>query len=80
MFRSSGGCNQKSIEQGKNHLKILNMLEIEHPISGVKIQVAKNAFPEDMTWHEAQRASVGLGDGWRRLTIEEWQREDISPQ
>lgn len=56
------------------------MLEIEHPISGVKIQVAKNAFPEDMTWHEAQRASVGLGDGWRRLTIEEWQREDISPQ
>jgi hypothetical protein len=49
------------------------MLEIEHPISGAKIILAKKDFPENMTWHEAQRACVGLGDGWRLPTIEEWQ-------
>jgi len=46
-------------------------LYINHPITGDKIQVAENDFPDKMSWHEAMSACAGLGGGWRLPNKEE---------
>ena len=40
-------------------------LYIDSPITGDKIQVAENDFPNGMTWNQAMSACAGLGNGWR---------------
>jgi hypothetical protein len=41
---------------------------IENPITGKKVLVAKQDFPDKMKWDEAKIACSSLGDGWRLPT------------
>lgn len=41
---------------------------LENPITGEKIKIAKNDFPERMTWIQAKLACKDLGEGWRLPT------------
>lgn len=47
------------------------MLEIEHPLTGDKLQVANQDFSNRMTWDMAIRACNELGGGWRLPSVEE---------
>ncbi len=47
------------------------MLEIEHPLTGEKLQVANKDFKFKMGFYDAIRACENLGSGWRLPTIEE---------
>ena len=47
------------------------MLEIEHPLTGEKLQVANKDFKFQMEFYDAIRAYENLGSGWRLPTIEE---------
>ncbi len=44
---------------------------IEHPITGMKIQVAKQDLPAKMDWEQANKACKEIGNGWRLPTVEE---------
>ncbi len=44
---------------------------IENPITGKKVLVAKQDFPNKMTWDEAKVACSLLGEGWRLPTSDE---------
>jgi len=44
------------------------MIEITSPITGERIQVAKNDFENEMDWHNALQACKELGNGWRLPT------------
>jgi hypothetical protein len=55
----------------KNQIKELNILTIEHPLTGAKLQVANQDFTYSMMWQEAKNACSNLGSGWRLPTIEE---------
>jgi len=48
-------------------------LYINNPITGDKIQVAENDFPDNMSWDSAMGACAVLGNGWRLSTKEELQ-------
>ena len=47
------------------------MLEIEHPLTGQRMQVANKDFAYEMNWYEALEACEKLGSGWRLPSIEE---------
>jgi hypothetical protein len=47
------------------------MFEIEHPLTGGKLQIAAKDFFNVMTWEQAFKACENLGNGWRLPTIEE---------
>jgi hypothetical protein len=47
------------------------MLEIIHPVTGDKLQVADQDFSDDMDWNQAVRACNELGSGWRLPSKEE---------
>lgn len=47
------------------------MLEIIHPITGTKLQVASQDFSQKMNWEDAKRACSELGSGWRLPNIDE---------
>jgi len=47
------------------------MLEIVHPITGAKLQVASQDFSQKMNWEDAKRACSELGSGWRLPNIDE---------
>jgi hypothetical protein len=67
-------ANAKGSNSGKNGSQIRvtdNMLVIEHPITGLRLQVAKQDFSQEMTWTEAKKACNDLGNGWRLPTKEE---------
>jgi hypothetical protein len=44
---------------------------INDPIKIGNLLVARNDFPNNMEWSDAQRACVSLGPGWRLPTIDE---------
>ena len=44
------------------------MLEIKHPITGERLQVAENDFEEKMNWQQAKIACNELENGWRLPT------------
>lgn len=48
-----------------------NMLTIEHPLTGDKLQVANQDFSCTMTWTDAKRACSELGSAWRLPTLVE---------
>jgi hypothetical protein len=49
------------------------MLEIIHPLTGEKLQVANNDFKQSENWCKALEACEKLGSGWRLPSIEELQ-------
>jgi hypothetical protein len=49
------------------------MLEIEHPLTGAKLQVANKDFSRKMKSGDAIKACEKLGSGWRLPTMEELQ-------
>ena len=49
------------------------MLEIIHPLTGEKLQVANNDFKQSENWFKALEACEKLGSGWRLPSIEELQ-------
>lgn len=54
-----------------NQSNTSNMLTIEHPITGAKLQVANQDFSREMFWQDGKKACGELGGGWRVPTIEE---------
>ena len=52
-----------------------NMDTIENKITGKKIQIALNDFPEKMNYNEATIACKNLGRGWRLPT--KWELSEL---
>ena len=50
------------------------MLEISHPLTGERLQVANMSFETKMNLSDANQACYELGEGWRLPTREELKR------
>lgn len=59
--------------EAQRNLELASELEsiIDNPIKIGNLLVAKNDFPNNMEWSDAQKACVNLGPGWRLPTISE---------
>jgi hypothetical protein len=58
-------------ETSNSNNKSSNMIIIEHPLTGEKLQVANKKFEYGLKWHEAKKACKELGNGWRLPSIDE---------
>lgn len=70
---NSGTLTSKEKHSTNNQNNTNKMLTIEHPLTGVKIQVANQDFINELFWEDAKKACQNLGNGWRLPTIEELQ-------
>lgn len=69
MYLESNFGNLKIENNTTNNDDEIQNLIFNHPVTGEKIEVALNDFPNLMTWPEALEACNNLGNDWRLPTI-----------
>ena len=63
-----GNIGDIKIANNASNIEIQDLI-FNHPVTGEKIEVALNDFPNLMTWTDAIEACNNLGNNWRLPTI-----------